>query len=68
MRRQPIRNGEQRVLLVLQQTSELSLEEIALSTNYARCTVQRIIKRLIYRQRLLVYSGSGRRPNRYEII
>lgn len=61
-------DGEQRVLQVIQRSPAISVDVIASEANYARCTVQRIIVRLIHQNRLTVRRGAGRKPNSYEVI
>ena len=66
MRHSPLRSrdNEDRVLRVLQTTSALSLDRIAVRSNYARCTVERIITRLVSQGRIMKVTGQGRLPNR----
>jgi len=59
--------GEERVLRVLRDNPEQSLDDIAFAANYARCTVHYIIKRLEHQALLTKIRGRGRYPNRYEI-
>ena len=70
MRRSSLRqrDGEIRVLRSLQQHPAQSLDNIAYSTNYARCTVHGIIGRLEARGWIYKEPGRGRHPNRYAVI
>lgn len=71
MRRKLVLNycdSETRVLQVLKENPNQSLEKIAYDSAYARCTVDRIIKRLVHQQRIRKISGMGNKPNYYEIV
>jgi DNA-binding IclR family transcriptional regulator len=69
-RTSPVRRAasEERILRVLRANPTQSQDMIAYASNYARCTVQRILIRLEYHGRVARLPGRGPRPNTYQVL
>lgn len=62
------RDKEIRVLNALRDQPCQSLQDLAIETHFARCTVYGIIRSLEVQQRLRKIPGRGKIPNTYEFL
>jgi biotin operon repressor len=57
-----------RLLTLLKERQQISLEEISALLDVDRSTVVKTVYQLRHRGHLVVEPGRGRRPNRYKIV
>ena len=63
-----LRCSERRILEALRARPSQSYEDIAIATEFARCTVYGIIRRLEVHGKIKKTTGKGRNPNRYVLL